>query len=189
MFEVDPSRRQLLAAALDAGALSAASRGMSVPPPSMGGAGFAFQTGEWRVRHRKLRQRLAGSTDWHEFGGTCRAWELMDGQANVEDNHIDDPAGPYRAAAFRLRDQRTLSWSIWWFDPRFATVGPPVVGTFVDGVGRFYADDSLNGRPIRMRFVWSDIGASAARWEQAFSADGGATWEVNWIMRFERIVR
>jgi hypothetical protein len=148
---------------------------------------FGFQTGEWRVRHRKLRQRLAGCDDWVEFGGTCRALEVMGGEANVEDNLLDDPAGAYRAAAFRRRDPDTRVWSIWWADGRAGGLDTPVQGGFVDGVGTFFARDVLAGRPILVRFVWSEITATTARWEQAFSADEGATWEVNWVMGFERV--
>lgn len=148
---------------------------------------FAFQTGEWRVRHRKLRGRLAGSTDWVEFDGTSRAWEVMEGQGNVEDNLIGDPAGAYRAAAFRQLDPTTGEWSIWWFDPRQTVLDPPVRGRFKDGVGTFLTNDTLNGHPIRVRFIWSGITALSARWEQAFSGDDGRTWEVNWVMQFERV--
>lgn len=147
---------------------------------------FSFQTGEWRVRHRKLRNRLAGSSDWFEFDGTCIASEVMGGEANVEDQYLDDPTGAYRAAAFRRFDRETGGWSIWWHDARSGVVDPPVTGRFEDGIGRFFAEDTLNGQPIRVRFVWSGITATSARWEQAFSADSGATWEVNWIMTFER---
>ena len=147
---------------------------------------FGFQTGEWRVRHRKLRTRLAGSTDWFEFGGTCRAFEVMGGEANVEDQYLDDPTGAYRASAFRRLDREAGQWSIWWHDARSGVLDPPVTGRFKEGVGTFFADDTLNGQPIRVRFVWSGITADSARWEQAFSADGGATWEVNWTMDFER---
>lgn len=148
---------------------------------------FAFQTGDWRVRHRKLKRRLVGSTDWVTFDGTCRAWEVQGGAANVEDQFLDDPAGPYRAAAFRRRSPKTGLWSIWWFDGRSGDLDPPVIGGFADGVGTFFADDSFEGRPIRVRFVWSGITATRAQWEQAFSADNGATWETNWIMAFERV--
>lgn len=147
---------------------------------------FGFQTGEWRVRHRKLGARLVGATDWLEFGGTCRAFEVMGGEANVEDQYLDDPAGAYRASAFRRFDRETGQWSIWWHDARSGVLDPPVTGRFEDGVGTFFAEDWLNGQPIRIRFVWSGITADSARWEQAFSADGGATWEVNWTMAFER---
>jgi hypothetical protein len=63
-----------------------------------------------------------------------------------------------------------------------------VVGRFgADGCGRFTGDDVHEGRPIRVVYLWSEIMADSCRWEQAFSADGGATWETNWIMEFSRI--
>jgi len=79
-------------------------------------------------------------------------------------------------------------WAIWWLDSRdpFANLDPPVKGNFVNGVGTFYSNDMLNGKSIRVRFVWSNITADGAHWEQAFSPDGGKTWEVNWTTDFKR---
>jgi hypothetical protein len=148
---------------------------------------FAFQTGDWRVRHRKLKRRLVGETEWLAFDGTCRAWEVMGGAGNFEEHFLDDPAGPYHATTMRRLDPASDRWSIWWFDSREAALGPPVQGRFEDGVGTFFGDDMLDGRPIVMRFIWSGISADAAQWEQAFSPDDGATWETNWLMRFERV--
>lgn len=148
---------------------------------------FSFQTGEWRVHHRKLAERLVGATEWIAFSGTCRAVEVLAGEGNVEDMVLDDPSGAYRAAAFRRRDPQTGLWSIWWHDGRSGHVDPPVQGVFEDGVGQFFAEDTLHGRPICVRFIWSDMTPISARWEQAFSADGGGTWETNWMMDFERI--
>jgi hypothetical protein len=62
-----------------------------------------------------------------------------------------------------------------------------VKGRFAHGVGTFYADDKLRGRPIKVRFTWSHMTPTAAHWEQAFSPDGGKTWETNWITDFKRI--
>jgi len=147
---------------------------------------FAFQTGDWRVRHRKLKRRLAGETEWLEFDGTCRAWEVMGGAGNVDDHFLDEPGAPYRATTMRCLDPVSDSWSIWWFDSRFAELGPPVRGRFEGGAGTFYGDDMFEERPSVMRFIWSGITPAAAQWEQAFSPDRGATWETNWVMRFER---
>jgi hypothetical protein len=147
---------------------------------------FAFQSGSWRVRHRKLRHRLVGDDRWIAFEGTCRAYELLGGAGNVDDFFLDDPAGAYRAATFRRLDPETGEWTIHWADARRDGVDPPVRGRFEDGVGRFFGEDMLDGQPVFVRFLWSDIGRDTARWEQAFSRDG-ETWEVNWIMTFERL--
>lgn len=148
---------------------------------------FAFQTGAWRVHHRKLRERLAGCTDWFEFAGTCSAWEILGGAGNVEDNWLDDPNGAYSAAAVRKLDPATRQWSIWWIDSRATAIDPPVHGGFADGAGTFVGSATFDGRRIDVRFIWSGITADRAHWEQAFSDDGGVTWETNWMMAFERV--
>lgn len=148
---------------------------------------FDFLFGRWRVSHRRLKRRLAGCVDWEAFSGTCEAWPLLDGLANVDDNLLELPAGPYRAATLRAFDPQTRQWSIWWLDGRSPQgLDVPVRGQFSNGTGVFLADDVLDGRPIKVRFIWSDIGPTSARWQQAFSADEGVHWETNWEMRFER---
>jgi hypothetical protein len=149
---------------------------------------FDFYMGLWRVHHTRLRDRLAGGDTWDEFEGTSRAWPLLGGLGNVDDNVLETPTGTYKAISLRSFDPATAQWSIWWLDGRNPNrLDPPVVGTFVDGVGTFLADDTLNGVPIVVRFLWSDITPMTCRWEQSFSADGGRTWEVNWIMASTRL--
>lgn len=147
---------------------------------------FDFQIGDWTVAHRRLRRRLAGDDSWDEFPGTCAMRPVIGGLGNVEDNHLELPDGPYRAAALRLFDPARRRWSIWWIDGRTLALDAPVHGGFENGVGTFIGEDSFEGRPILVRFTWSEITATTARWSQAFSEDGGATWEPNWNMRFRR---
>jgi len=149
---------------------------------------FDFLVGEWRVHSRRLKERLAASTDWEEFEGTITSRRLMDGWANVDDTVFHTPQGIYRGVAPRAYDPKSGQWAIWWIDGRnpFGALDPPVKGRFVKGVGTFYADDMLRGKPIKVRFTWSDITPTTARWEQAFSPDGGKTWETNWMQRLER---
>ena len=151
---------------------------------------FGFLAGDWRVKHRKLKHRLAGDTTWREFEGTTRGWTAMNGEGSFDDNLLDDPAGAYRAVTFRRRDPVTRHWAIWWFDGRVSgtNIDPPVVGSFIDGVGTFLASDTFEGKPIITRFIWSRITANSAHWEQVFSPDRGETWETNWTMQFERVV-
>ncbi len=148
---------------------------------------FDFEIGHWRVKHRRLKERLCGCQDWEEFGGTSHMAPILGGEGNVEDNVIDLPGGTIRAVALRSFDQSSGTWAIWWLTsaaPRQLDV--PVIGRFADGVGAFTADDVLRGRPVRVRFLWLQTDTPSPRWEQAFSADGGATWETNWTMAFER---
>lgn len=156
-------------------------------PAAGGAADFDFFHGRWTVKHRRLRRRLVDDTVWDEFGGSCETVPILGGYGNVDDNVIDLPGGGYRAATLRTFDPATAQWSIWWIDGRHpASIDVPVRGRFTDGTGRFFCDDVFEGRPIRVRFVWSQITARSARWEQAFSADAGTTWETNWVMSFDR---
>jgi hypothetical protein len=149
---------------------------------------FDFLIGRWRVAHRRLNERLKGCSQWASFGGLCVSHRVLGGFGNVDDNLLDLPSGPYRAVTMRAFDPAQSSWSIWWLDGRRpGTLDVPMVGRFADGVGSFYADDMLDGRPIRVRFRWTLPLPDAPRWEQAFSADAGSSWEINWIMDFERL--
>jgi hypothetical protein len=148
---------------------------------------FDFLVGSWRVHHRRLKERLAGNHDWIEFEGTCAMQKILGGAGNMDDNVLDFRGGAYRAVTLRTYDPAKGQWSIWWFDSRNPShLDPPVVGGFKNGVGTFYADDTFKGKPIRVRFLWTNL-ATKPHWEQAFSDDGGKTWETNWIMEFVRI--
>jgi hypothetical protein len=153
-----------------------------------GADNFDFLIGRWQVRHRRLKRRLQGSDEWETFSGTSVASKLLGGHGNIDDNLIELPAGAYRAATLRAWDPGAGQWSIWWLDGRWpGRIEAPMRGAITGGVGRFFADDTFEGRPIQVRFLWSDIGAASARWQQAFSADGGKTWENNWVMDFDRL--
>ncbi|MDE1987017.1 MAG: DUF1579 domain-containing protein [Alphaproteobacteria bacterium] len=148
---------------------------------------FDFFIGKWRVRHRRLNERLAGCSDWTEFTGASTVQKILGGAGNMDDNVLDLPGGAYRAATVRTFDPKTERWSIWWFDARHpGQLEPPMVGGFDNGVGTFYADETFKGEAIRVRFLWTRIETANPRWEQAFSADGGVTWETNWVMDFAR---
>lgn len=148
---------------------------------------FDFIIGDWNVSHRRLNERLCGCTEWTEFTGTSSTRKILQGLGNVEDNVLNFPSGPVRAAAFRSYDPATRSWAIWWLDGRAPhRLDKPVVGGFAGGVGTFFADDELDGRPIRVRFLWRANPGGHPTWEQAFSADGGKSWETNWQMEFVR---
>jgi hypothetical protein len=148
---------------------------------------FDFMLGKWTVRHRRLNSRLCGCDDWTDFDGTSSTAQILGGFGNVEDNVIHFPTGTVRAAAFRSFNAGTGEWAIWWLDGRSPHhLDVPVIGRFDGKIGLFYADDVLDGRPIRIRFTWRANDGTNPRWEQAFSPDGGTTWETNWIMEFQR---
>jgi hypothetical protein len=147
---------------------------------------FDFWMGRWSCRNRRLRERLAGSDEWDEFESTVVARPILDGLGN-EDEFRTDYGGGFVGMSFRFFDPVRERWSIYWADTRRSgELDPPVFGGFSGDTGLFEGDDTFDGRPIRVRFIWSGVTTPTPRWEQAFSEDGGATWETNWIMDFTR---
>jgi hypothetical protein len=148
---------------------------------------FDFWTGTWRGRNRRLRERLAGCDEWDEFEGTCVARPLLAGLGNMDEFRTDYQGGLV-GLSLRFFDSESRLWSIYWTDTRRSgLLEPPVVGSFSGGIGVFECDDTFDGRPIIVRYRWSDVTAATARWEQSFSEDGGETWETNWTVEHSRV--
>lgn len=148
---------------------------------------FDFVLGDWLVKHRRLKERLAGCTEWIEFPGVMSTRKILGGFGNLEDNILSFPEEEVRAVALRSYDRQTKRWSIWWLDGRFPDrIEVPVVGRFENGIGSFFGRDTLRGLPIAIRFLWRQLSQDELFWEQAFSADEGKSWETNWTMHFRR---
>jgi hypothetical protein len=149
---------------------------------------FDFEFGRWRVHNERLKSRLAGCREWERFEAAGECHPILGGMGNREEL-VTDEFGDTRfiGTALRLFDPSAREWSIWWADNRRGVLEPPVHGAFADGIGTFHGDDMHAGRAVRVRFVWDARDAARPRWEQAFSADAGATWETNWVMVFTRL--
>ncbi|WP_369274447.1 hypothetical protein AB5J55_35010 [Streptomyces sp. R11] len=145
---------------------------------------FDFFHGEWDVVNRRRTDFLDPDSDWEEFPATSRCRPLFDGAANIDE--VDMPHLGSKGLTLRLFDRETEQWSLTWSSSRTGKLFPPVFGRFEGERGAFHGDDAHDGKDVRVRFVWSGISATTARWEQAFSTDGGETWLTNWTMDFTR---
>ncbi|WP_410661610.1 hypothetical protein [Amycolatopsis sp. lyj-112] len=145
---------------------------------------FDFYTGSWNVACRRLETLFEGCDTWYEFTGTSTCRPIFGGGGNIEEIHF--PTLGNSGFALRLFDVERKEWSIHWAGSRTGLLEPPVVGTFAEGRGDFYGDDTHDGKPIKVHLSWSDITGTSARWEQEFSLDEGRTWESNWVMEFTR---
>jgi hypothetical protein len=151
-----------------------------------GSRDFDFFIGTWTGHNRRLRERLKGSTSCEEFESTVVDRKILNGAGNMDEVTFYRESGPAHCATFRLYDAHSGQWSLYWADGIHGALQLPEVGSFKDGVGEFYCQEPFEGRMIISRFIWSEITDTTCRWEQAFSEDGGKTWETNWIMDFTR---
>jgi hypothetical protein len=159
-------------------------------PNNDGRHDFDFALGRWRIRNRKLADILdVNCTDWVEFDAICEMRPILNGLGNF-DTFV--PIGMpedkyYEGATMRMFDPATGLWRIWWMSSRTSgSLDEPVEGRFTDGHGQFFCDDLISGTPVRVRYDWFDVSPGLTRWEQAFSRDGGATWDTNWVMTATR---
>lgn len=147
---------------------------------------FDFLIGTWKVHHRRLKERLKESSEWEEFEGDTVDRKILNGLGNMDENIIYRETGPIHAVTMRLFDPQAQEWSLYWATGISGILEVPMIGGFKHGLGEFYSQEVFEGRHIFSRFIWSEITTASCKWEQAFSADGGQTWETNWVMDFER---
>jgi hypothetical protein len=149
---------------------------------------FDFELGSWNIHLKRRLHPLTGSTTWVEFDGTSVTRKVWDGRSQLEEFETDSPvAGHIEGLTLRLYNQQSHQWSLYWANSNGGSIVPPQVGEFKNGRGEFYGQDTLNGKAIYIRFIWSATATNTPHFEQSFSDDGGKTWEVNWITDQTRI--
>ena len=147
---------------------------------------FDYLVGNWHLRNRKLVSRLTHSTEWIDFESRVEMHQILHGLGSI-DKYTDQASGkPYEGMALRLFNPATRLWSIYWADSNSGSLDPPVVGSFENKIGHFFARDSYRGQPIIVVFRWDVRDPNRPIWSQAFSTDEGKTWEWNSINVSER---
>lgn len=142
---------------------------------------FDWEFGTWKTQLKRRLRPLSGSQDWVEYEGTTTVRKVWNGRANLVELDVTGPAGRIEALSLRLYNPEARQWSLNFSNIAGGTMAIPTIGEFKDGRGEFYAQETLGGRSILVRFIISEFNEKSARFEQAFSEDGGKTWETNWI--------
>jgi hypothetical protein len=150
---------------------------------------FDFEIGQWNTHLRRLLHPLTGSTAWTEYDGTSTVRRIWNGKANLLELEVEGPGGHIEALSLRLYDATSHQWSLNFSNAAGGTMSTPSIGEFQNGRGEFYDQEAVGGRTVLVRFVIEPRGPDAYRFEQAFSDDGGKTWEVNWVATDTRIPR
>ena len=183
-------KHALLAVALLATPLVAQAQPAGSPPAAAvrdGSHDFDFEFGDWTMQLRRLVKPLSGSTEWVGYKGSSVVHKIWGGAANVGEIDISGPAGRIQGMSVRVYNPQSGQWGVSFASARGGQLGQPMIGGFKDGRGEFYNQETFNDRAIFVRFVFSEITPRSFRIEQAFSDDGGKTWETNWISTFSKV--
>jgi hypothetical protein len=175
-------------------------RGLAKPPPDAsktqaqptsaqrdGQHDFDFEIGNWKTHVSRLLHPMTGSTTWVDYEGTTVVRKVWNGRANLGEFEVDGKAGHLELLSLRLYNPQSRQWSLNVTSSGSGTLGVPTIGEFKNGRGEFFDQEMFNGRSVLVRFVISDITANSCHFEQAFSDDGGKTWEVNWLATDTRV--
>ena len=148
---------------------------------------FDFLLGSWHTHYRLLKHRLANDHEWYDCYGTSVVSSFWKGGGELEDGDLRCPNRYIAGMTLRLYNEATHQWSLYWGTKKLGLVPPPQIGHFdANGIGEFYARDTFAGKPIVVRFKWTLRAGDHPRFEQAFSPDGGKTWETNWTTDYTR---
>lgn len=156
------------------------------PTPSMkplpdGQRDFDFLIGKWKYHLKRLQNPLTGSTSWIEFDGTGVCRPIWNGNAQIDELDVDGPTGRIQGLTLRLYNPESRQWNLNWANAANGRLDVPTIGSFKDGVGEFFDQETYKGRTILVRYLWTGTKTDSPHFEQSFSDDGGKTWEVNWI--------
>jgi hypothetical protein len=149
---------------------------------------FDFEIGRWQTHLKRLQHPLTGSTTWVEYQGTTVVRKVWNGRANLVELEVNGAKGHIEALSLRLYNPDSHQWSLNFSNSASGTMATPSIGEFRNGRGEFFDQETLGARAILVRFVISEITSMSCHFEQAYSDDGGKTWEVNWIADDVRIL-
>jgi hypothetical protein len=148
---------------------------------------FDPMIGHFKIKVKRLKTTLRGANDWYEMNGISTCHAIWNGRANIEEFEADSPHGHMEATMVRLYSPVSHQWSLNWVNQKNARFDTPTIGEFKDGRGELYDTEPIDGRQVLVRYVWSDVTPKSGHFEQSYSADGGKTWEANWIADSTRI--
>jgi len=143
--------------------------------------------GKWKYHLKRRLHPLTGSDAWVEGEGTGGCFKIWDGGAQLDTIVVDGPTGHIEGLTLRTYNPQSHQWRLYWANRKNGILDPPQIGEFKSGRGEFFAQDTINGKTILIRYVWTGLTTQSPHFEQSFSDDGGTSWEVNWITDQTRV--
>jgi hypothetical protein len=148
---------------------------------------FDFCVGKWKTHISQLINPLSHFNDWVKLEGDVTIRSIGDGKGFLEEIEVVNASVHFNAITLFLYDPKAGQWSETFTNLSSGVPEIPKIGEFKDGVAEMYATKTFNGRAILVRGKWSNITANTHTYEEAFSEDGGKTWETNLIANEERV--
>lgn len=151
---------------------------------------FDFLIGNWNITNKILKQRLSGNNEWTESTAYSRCWKILDGLGNMDEFEMTSNDGRvFKGNTIRVYSPKRKEWTLYWMDSWNPDLGvtEQTTGSFKENVGVFYGEEEFNGKVVKLRFTWKSLGQDQAYWDQAYYDERNETWEINWIMVFDRI--
>ena len=143
--------------------------------------------GSWKYHLKRRLHPLTGSNTWVELEGTGVCYKIWDGRAQLDTIEVDGSTGHIEGLTLRTYNPESHQWRLYWANSKDGIMDPPQIGEFKDGRGEFFAQDTINGKVILIRYAWTNMTTDTPHFEQSVSDDGGKTWEVNWITDQTRV--
>ncbi len=142
---------------------------------------FDWEVGSWDTKLQRLREPLSGKTEWLAYSGTSVIKPVMGQRANLVELDVRGTAGQISGVSLRLYQPASGQWTLHFANLANGLMTEPMTGAFKQGTGTFHGQDSVNGRLVLVRFLIIPVHKDQWRFEQAYSDDGGKTWETNWV--------
>jgi hypothetical protein len=156
-------------------------------PPRDGAHDFDFNIGVWRTHIRRIKDPLSGSDAGYEMNGTVTVRPVWGGRAELEEIEGDGPSGHWQGMTLFLYDPSAHQWSQTFIGADSGTLNAPTIGSFANGRGELFATDTVKGRAVLLRGVWSNIEPDSHDYVESFSDDGGKTWSASFIAHLTRV--
>lgn len=166
---------------------SGAAKALSQPQQRDGQHDFDPLIGRWKYHLKRRLHPLTGSNTWVESEGTGACFKIWNGRAQLDTIEVDGATGHIEGLTLRTYDPQSHQWRLYWANSKTGIMDPPQIGEFRNGRGEFYAQDTINGKSVLIRYLWTAMTTASPHFEQSFSDDGGKTWEVNWITDQTRV--
>jgi len=148
---------------------------------------FDFNFGVWHTHIRRVLDPLSGSDKSIELNGTVTVRKVWDGRAQLEEIKADGPNGHLEGLTLFLYNPQSHQWSQTFAGSNDGVLtSTPSIGEFKDGRGELYSQETVDGKVVLVRGVWSEILPDSHHFEISYSDDGGRTWKAAFIASLTR---